>query len=543
LRAFFVLGVCLVSIPAAADENKVKPTPTDEQPPHPETGTPAEEGASPGGVPTQPPAPPPPPPPTRKWWEDWHTEISGYFRAPLALGISSRPNPDDQTGPSHNQVSYGPNRTIDAQYYSFAYTRLQEQDWAEVFIHEKHKHVDAAVGWMGYWYQSAGFRNPDAAWVPGLAYLKLDTDVNVGGITPNMALTMGAWWPHFGYFEKYDTYTLGRFRQLGIQGELTIPWSDFAFVITGGFGTGRDGSFQYLAPPFYGATVGADLMGWFNVNFKWSNYVDASWHFNSMWTADPNLTQQSTMDPKSYTQAAAAHLSVTGFDVNLSAPFAGRLWFSPSIISVRNGWALGAGTEVMHSLGGAGIASNYMAFTNSPSDSTGSGTMLNFGLLYENTLSTALGHSPGFMKPEVTLDLFGLATRADLNLPAGSTLPQNGLVNSAIKQFKYGADVTVQVLNWLGFMLRYDFVNLDTDKSGFVYSIITPRVVFSSHFLSGETIYLQYSRYTYGDKIVLNPLWPWNTSLVSGESVLQEGPYSGKRPDEDVVKLQATIAF
>ena len=60
-------------------------------------------------------------------------------------------------------MPYGPNRIVDWNYYSFAYTRLQEQDWAELFIHEKKKHVDAVVGWMGDWYQSAGFRNPDAA--------------------------------------------------------------------------------------------------------------------------------------------------------------------------------------------------------------------------------------------------------------------------------------------------------------------------------------------------------------------------------------------
>ena len=94
----------------------------------------------------------------------------------MALGISSRPGPDNPTGPSSTQVSYGPNRTVDANYYSFAYTRLQEQDWAEVFIHARKKHVDAAVGWMGYWFQSVGFRNHDAAWAPGMAYVALDTD-------------------------------------------------------------------------------------------------------------------------------------------------------------------------------------------------------------------------------------------------------------------------------------------------------------------------------------------------------------------------------
>ena len=142
--------------------------------------------------PPAPPTAPPPAPPTaqppaaagrhrgetgRRMPGPWHVDVNGYFRAPMALGISSRPGPDNLTGPSSTQVSYGPNRTVDANYYSFAYTRLQEQDWAEVFVHARKKHVDAAVGWMGYWFQSVGFRNYDAAWAPGLAYVALDTDL------------------------------------------------------------------------------------------------------------------------------------------------------------------------------------------------------------------------------------------------------------------------------------------------------------------------------------------------------------------------------
>ena len=62
----------------------------------------------------------------------------------------------------------------------------------------------------------------------------------------------------------------------------------------------------------------------------------------------------------------------------------------------------------MHSLGGMGIATNYMAWTGSPGDSTGSGSMVNLGFLYENTLSGVQGKAPGSMLPEVTLSVFGL---------------------------------------------------------------------------------------------------------------------------------------
>jgi hypothetical protein len=138
----------------------------------------------------------------------------------------------------------------------------------------------------------------------------------------------------------------------------------------------------------------------------------------------------------------------------------------------------------------------------------------------------------------LTLNIFGLAANASLDLPAGTTITQN-----RIHQFKYGADLTYQALEWLAFMGRFDQVNLDLDHGGYVFSAITPRVIFSSHFLSSESIYIQYSRYRYGDKMVLNGTWPWGEELVAGNSIIQHGPYSGTKPDMDVVKIQATASF
>src|ERR1022692_1522037 len=406
-QASFVLLVCLVSVRAAAAEPTDEPTseepPTDEaptaQPPTkrpPATVTteeiPAEVKPAAAAKPAAEPG-------------SWQTEVHGYFRAPMALGISSRPGPDGGQdpitgkliGPSSTQITYGPNRTIDANYYSFAYTRLQEQDWAELFIHAKKKHVDAALGWMGYWFQAVGVRNYDAGWAPGLAYVALDTDFGDADLKPNIAFTAGAFWPSFGYFEKYDTYTLGRFRQLGAQLKLTAPViTDLTGTGVLGFGTGRDGQFNPGAPPFYGATTALDLLAYLHVKVSYAKVFDLGFHVNTEWTADPNLAQQSTPDPKSYAVEQAAHLSVAGAELNLRVPHLGHLWISPSYISVRNGWALkNAGTEVMHSLSGNSLVTNYFASTNNPDNSTGTGSMLNLGFLYENTLSGIQGNAPG----------------------------------------------------------------------------------------------------------------------------------------------------
>jgi hypothetical protein len=557
LQGFLVFALWAMATPALAQE----PTAAPEGQPQPEVeeSAPAAPPEAAPEAPASKPAPREPPagsaetaaavtPGTEKAkpepeakpgkpFEDWNFFVSGYFRAPMALGISSRPGPDNRDGPAEMQISYGPNRTVDSNYYSFAYTRLQEQDWAEMFVHAKRKHVEAVVGWMGYWFQAAGFRNNDAGWVPGTAYLTLDTDIDVAGLKPNIALTGGAWWPKFGYFEKYDTYTLGQFRQLGEQLKLTVPVNaDLKVTVWQGFGTGRDGSFNPVSPPPYQSTVGLDLLHYEHIQVAYKELFDVGLHFNHMWTRDPNLTQQ-VQQGRAYTQAREAKFTTFGGELNVRVPRAGRVWVSPSFTRIKNGWALGeGGTELLHSLSGEGYATNYMAWSGSPSNSSGTGSSFNLGFLYENTLSGVLGKEPSL--PDVKLNVFGLLVDANLDLPENSVLTQDH-----IGQMKYGADLNVQALQWLGFMLRWDEVNYDLDHSGYVFSAISPRVTFSSHFLSGESLYIQYSRYRYGENMMLAAKWPWGLPLVPGSEILQGGPYSGHKPDMDVIRFQASVAF
>jgi hypothetical protein len=526
LLAFLVLWTLSVANPAAAQDL------TSDDPEAAQTGTAAgEESAAPEPASEEKPVGP---------LEGWQTYVSGYFRAPLAVGISPRRTPDDPTAPAEMQYSYGPTRTVDSNYFSFAYTRLQEQDWAEFFVHAKKKHIHAAIGGMGYWFQSTGFRNNDAAWTPGLAYLTLDTDFEVAGLTPNVALTGGAFWPRFGAFPKYDTYTLGQFRHLGEQLKLTVPLdSDVTLTLVQGFGSARDGNANILAPPPYQSTVGLILLHYEHIQLKLGKHVDIALHYNDEWTRDPNL-YQSTVLGRSFSNAREAYLKTIGVEATLSAPVLGSLWISPSYIRVKNGWALGeAGTEIMHSQSGESLATNYLAWSGSLEDSTGSGKMFNVGFLYENTLSGLQGKPRGSVSPEVTLNVFGLFTDITLDLPEGSVINQDH-----IGQFKYGADVQVQPLDWVSLMLRWDEVNYNLgDHPGYVFSAITPRVTFWTHFLSGESFYIQYSRYRYGDNMTLAGRWPWGTPLVAGTDIVQGGTYAGHKPDMDVVRMQASISF
>src|SRR3569623_1650191 len=124
--------------------------------------------------------------------------------------------------------------------------------------------------------------------------------------------------------------------------------------------------------------------------------------------ADTSLNPDTTLNPKSYSAASESHLSVAGAEVNVNEPRLGHLWFAPSYISVKNGWALGTGTEVMHGLGGLGVAQIYLAWTGRPTDSTGTGSMLNLGFMYENALSNMAGKARGSMLSDLSFSACGL---------------------------------------------------------------------------------------------------------------------------------------
>ncbi|MCS6913924.1 MAG: hypothetical protein NZ890_11865, partial [Myxococcota bacterium] len=68
---------------------------------------------------------------------------------------------------------------------------------------------------------------------------------------------------------------------------------------------------------------------------------------------------------------------------------------------------------------------------------------------------------------------------------------------------------------------------LDVQDEQSAFRIITPRITLTANWLLGAQIYLQYSRYFYGERVRLRP----------GQVALET------RPDEDVFKLQAQLTF
>jgi len=93
--------------------------------------------------------------------------------------------------------------------------------------------------------------------------------------------------------------------------------------------------------------------------------------------------------------------------------------------------------------------------------------------------------------------------------------------------FKYGAEVQYWPLHWFGGAFRYDHVVLNVDDDANTYRIFSPRVAVRTDWMQGGQIFLQWSRYVYGDRVRLR------AGQVPLETI----------PDDNVVKIQAQFAF
>ena len=82
-------------------------------------------------------------------------------------------------------------------------------------------------------------------------------------------------------------------------------------------------------------------------------------------------------------------------------------------------------------------------------------------------------------------------------------------------------------MSFLFAALRYDRVILDVQDDASGLRILSPRIGATVNYLLGAQIFLQYSRYFYGDRVRLRP------GQVALETI----------PDTDVLKLQAQVSF
>jgi hypothetical protein len=413
----------------------------------------------------------------------------------------------DTTAPDESKYDLRTPWLVDDDYYhsGFAYTPVNESDYTELFFQAGNRNLTGTVALMGSLYSDPARPLIDKQSGISQGYLTYRYPTSVGGVPLRIRVKGGAFWDRFGYLEKYDTYIFGRTHQMGEQVKIDADVGKLTLSALHGVGAHLEA---------IDANQGLSLLNYLRLGAAWDKTVEVGFYYLRTWTQDKRQLKELT----------DASLRNYGIDARVDTHGFGRIYLAGSILDADQATYLSPSIEVLHSFGGRGITENYLGTDKSDN---GTGTIKSFGFQYDlsarKLLQALAPERPVPAHGDIQLSAFGLYSYV-----LSKQYDSDPAINkNERKYFKWGTELTVWALAWLGASVRYDRVVMDVDDDANAFRIISPRVSIRTDWLEGGQIFLQWSRYSYGDRVRLRP------GQVALETI----------PDDNVVKIQAQFAF
>jgi hypothetical protein len=430
-------------------------------------------------------------------------KATGYLRAPLRLAFRSR---GDGLKEGEGQYNLHTPWLVDDDYFrsGFQYLRTQESDWSEIYFSAQSKYLSADVALMGSLFTDWARPLLDRQW--GIAQGSVTFRYEALGprLRFRMHIRAGSFWDRFGWLENYDTYVFGRTHQMGGQVRFEFETKPVTFWLLQGVGAHLDA---------IEANQGLTLLNYLHVGASLWKVAHIGLYFLD------TLSQ----DKRQLKEVQDASMRVWGMDLRLT-PFFGNFYVAGSWITSAQAQYLSPVLEVMHSWGGRGFTENYLG----TDKSDGTGGLKSLAGEYTFSLRRVLGQlapeRASFLRGgDVQWRFFGLVAQAASNqVDSDPALNRDGKV-----ALKWGTELLYQPLSFVFASLRYDRVIIDVQDDAAAFRVLTPRIGATLNWMLGAQIFLQYSRYFYGDRVRLRP----------GQVALET------LPDADVVKLQAQVSF
>ncbi len=436
---------------------------------------------------------------------DLRIGLHGYFRAPLRLSIDRR----NSTMPGEAAYNVRTPWLVDDDYFrsGFAYTRLQEQDWSELYLSVGNRYLVGEIALMGSLYSDWAQPLIDHQFGIAQGFLRFHWGADGARARFTIDAKAGAFWDRLGWLQRYDTYLFGRTHQMGGQVRIETGLHNWSFWLMQGFGAHLEALDQ---------NEGLTILNYLHAGARWKKNVEGGFYF----------LDTASHDKRQLKEINDADMRVYGLDARLTARKLGsQLYVGGSKIEASQATYLAPAVEIMHAYGGRGLTENYLGTQKSDN---GTGTLWN--LAWDYTFSTrnllhawAPGAASALGKSDVTLGFFGVLTyvRSDQSDPD----PQ---INRDKRElYKWGLEGGWTATSWLALALRYDRVILDVKDDANSFRVITPRISLRTHWLVDGEIFLQWSFYSYGARVQLRP----------GQVALET------QPDSNAFKIQAQLVF
>jgi hypothetical protein len=531
---------------------------------------------------------------TDEWRFTWH----GFTRTPMRIGFGKRPQcpPGTMAGasltpsggiPKDIYTAQAPCATQgqpttsfhtpfapDTQYLDWRYDRQQEYDWTEIFMNYGNSKITGTVGIMGFGFSDAEyFNSTNAATQFGIAQAYFTVHPDLGLANVRLTWKIGAFQDRYGMAAQYDagpydTYMFGRTHQMGESLALEVDADDWTFRISHGFGT-RAEQIQFTPLQFGAPNSGVGSESNFP-GFTLLNHIHAGLSFKKKLDVNAHLITSFAQDYRAVGflngSLTEGHIDVYGLEATLKmGPIGGRLYAAYSHMQAVNPQVVGPANEAVHSIGGGnyesanGILENFLGCDLGPMPS-GQGTNFNgncatvqnsvgaahgsvdtIELYYDYSVGSLIRHLSDVGGAwDVRLALFGMysSVSSDLkpSMPGDMTPGTTGsfMLGDGVKKLKYGGDLIITPLDWMGIGVRADLVqptNFDKEQSFFV---ISPKIMLHTKFASHEEFTLWYSHYSYGQNVLPQP----PNGIHNPNPIGTCGPFP---PDDNVVGIKGTM--
>lgn len=467
----------------------------------------------------------------------WKMEFHGYLRAPMRLGMGRRDNP--LAGQSANTFHYPV--IPDDQYLSWQFTSHNKKDWAEVFLSYGNEWATGVVALQGFNFTDASWNLTNAQFGISQGYVHLKPLLPYENV--RFEAKAGVFWARYGMAGKwdageYDTYLFGRTHVAGELMRLEFDVNDATTLwFEKGVGVKRpnpsqdnNARFTVLAHGHVGLKLGG------NMEFS-AHYLHSFAREEDRILPPRNPADGSTINnyqapnyPSSVMDAPDGSLWVAGADARFELGAFGYLYAGYSHIGASDAIVVAPAIEVLHSFGGGefsnGVTDNYFGpscrgfgpyntMREAPKNTDGQLTSCSLGngsvdsilAQYEFSVQNFLQQSEGGQKfwgegKDLKAILYGMVNMVNSDVA----------MNDGITKLKYGVDLQYQALPWLTVATRYDRVQPHSDFPEQSFSVLSPRLVFKSNWVTREQISLQYSRYIYNQRECAQGVPAFNTS-------------------------------
>lgn len=397
---------------------------------------------------------------------DVNFELHGYARMPLMTQGTREPY------------------LVDNDYYlsGFAYTRLYEPDWSELFFSAKKGKYKAEFGLFASLYSD--YSQANIANQLGIAQASVTAQDFLD--QKGLSVQLGVFWDRYGYIEPYDTYLFGRTHQGGAKVSYALPGGG---TIQGGLGI-HEANLQQnqgMTPIAHLAAsypVGPVLLGAYGVR-TWTN------------------------DKRQLSPIQDGTMYVAGLDARYRIPNdRGSAYVGFGYYHMDKVLYLAPALEVMHSTGGRGLTENFLGL-----DSSMDGT----GHMYTVATDEKIN-----IVDKLAVRAFGMLTW----VRSPQVDEMDPLKNRDRRLYiKWGFEPSYMALPKLRVSTRFDRVILDEYDAQNSFRVLSPKIAFPLD--NWGEIFVQYSHYWYGSRVQLRP----------GQVPLET------EPDTDVFKLQAQVVW